>query len=120
MFSALRLSTMTTKDRNIPNGDERCMFRKMWLRDRRIVDQRSTQRLWQESSIRWRFELRDRAHGNLAAENHGVGGLVTLRERWTRQGFMISYQRYLILNDRRPMITQGSYHAVPFRAPTWR
>lgn len=54
----------------------------------------------QASSIRWRLELRDKAHGNLEADNTGVGGLVTIRGNWTRQPFMISYRDHIsILNE---------------------
>jgi hypothetical protein len=41
---------------------------KMSLRDRKVGDQRDRKEV-QASSIRWRFELRDKAHGNLEADN---------------------------------------------------
>ncbi len=51
---------------------------KMSLRDRKVDDQRDRKEV-QASCIRWRLELRDKAHGNLEADNTGVGGLVTIR-----------------------------------------
>jgi hypothetical protein len=65
---------------------------KMSLRDRKVGDQRDRTEV-QASSIRWRLELRDKAHGNLEADNTGVGGLVTIRGNWTRQPFMIVLSR---------------------------
>jgi len=50
----------------------------------------ATQILRQESSIRWRLELRTKAHRDLEAKTTALGGLVTIRGTWTH--IVISYQ----------------------------
>jgi hypothetical protein len=80
---------MTTKDRNIPNGEARCFSNQDVAPRQEAVDRRNSN-LRQESSIRWRLDLRTKAYGDLEAKTTALEGLVTIRGTWTH--IVISYQ----------------------------